>query len=148
MAARNRISWYGVACDADGAPQLAGLRAVAGETADLYYYRALGWCKRYCKRGQLAEWWPALAVSVRWPGRWEELRDLWRRHHVVVGTLDEIFDWDGVNGWLIRRLEAAAKHVADKRRAGRKSGKVRRKQKAEQQRDSRKVGWLVGGGGS
>lgn len=130
---RRFLQWFGCACDADQSPQLSMLRGETDDCGDLYYYRALSWCKRYAKKGQLAQWWPALAPAVRWPGTWEQLRELWRKCHVVEGSLDEIFDWFDVNGWILARANAAAKHMADKRRAGRASAKSRR-ERARQRR--------------
>jgi hypothetical protein len=118
--------WVAVSCDADASPQLDNLRALTDDAGDLYYYRAVVWLKRYCTKGQLSQWWPALARAVRWPSAWEDLRDLWRRCGLVTGSLDEIWDWQKTNGWIIERAEKAARHMERKRAAGRKSGRVRR----------------------
>lgn len=123
---RSHGLWAAVSCDVDACPQLDTLRVLTDDVGDLYYYRAVIWSKRFCPKGQLAQWWPALARAVRWPSPWEELRDLWRKAGVVVGSLDELFDWHKVNGWIIERAEKAARHMEQKRAAGRKSGRVRR----------------------
>ena len=126
MARKGYGLWFGVSCDADASPQLAMLRAETDDTGDLYYYRALGWCKRFCRTGNLADWWQALSTSIRWPGQWSELRDIWRKCHVVEGSLDSLFDWARLNSWLVGRQDKAKNHMAEKRAAGVASGKSRR----------------------
>lgn len=130
---RHKGLWFGTSCDAEASPPLAMIRAEHGDMWDVFYYRAEGWCKRFERTGCLAKWWPALASSLRWPGSPESMAESFRKCHLVSGPADELYDWHRLNGWLNDRQEAAAKHMEDKRKAGKASGRARRA-KAKQMR--------------
>jgi hypothetical protein len=129
--------WYAVDVSLDNSPPLASLRQFQGPTADVYFYRALAFCKLYARGGAIREMWPAVAGFVRWPDSWEDLRDLWRNAGLVFGPEDELFQWMGTNGWLIAKGEAAAKRSRQNRRAARIGAKRRRAARLQAKRTTK-----------
>lgn len=127
---RKHTSWFAIQCKAFAGPQLSMARGELGRISDLHYVYAHAWCKQYAQNGQLRDWWPALAEHVGFEYGWEALRDLWRKCCIVVGPMDEIFDWYETNGWILRdqigRAESMAALRASRSTAGKKSGKARR----------------------
>jgi hypothetical protein len=125
---RRRVSresnrrWFAIDCSADSSPPLFRLRNQAGPLADVYYYRAVAFCKLYAPDGQLENSWPDLAAYLRWPDAPEELRDLCRACGVVSPPRDRLYLWFESNGWILRQKAADAaahrqKRTDDKRRA-------------------------------
>jgi hypothetical protein len=109
------------------------LRAELCPTADAYYYRAVAYCKEFCPNGQLQGRWDDLAACIDWPlgdgYGVERLRELFRTCGLAVGPLDELWNWDDTNGWIIRQFETNRIRKEEKRKAGKASGKARRKAK-------------------
>ena len=119
-------------------PPLANLRAQLGPLHDVYFYRAMLWCKEYLRSGRLEGAWSALASFVQWPDDAEALAIAFRLAGVVSGEHDDMWEWDEYNGWLIRRAKEESERKRKERqaakaksRAGVKSGKARRR-KAKQ----------------
>ena len=126
-------TWFAVPCQADASPPLARLRDAAGEYADVLYFRTLAFCKLYAPQGQMLNAWDDLRRFVRWPGETAELRDLFLACGIASGPSHEIYLWDASNGWLIRKYAADAKRHADKRKAGRASGRARKRARTVEQ---------------
>lgn len=125
---RNHTTWAAISVDADQSPPLMLMREERGDLADVYFYRTVLWCKRFCKQGEIRDRWLELSLCLRWPRDEgiEALRDLFRACGVVVGPFDTLWCWEDTNGWIARKYERDRARQEAKRRAGRASAKVRR----------------------
>jgi hypothetical protein len=131
------VIWAGITVSAPESSPLLDFCETYGDTADAYYYRAVCWCKKFHRSGQITstatlaptDVWRELARAIRWPRPFEELRDTWRQCRVVVGPADQLFDWEESNGRIMRAKEQDRLNKERKRKAGRASGKARRKKK-------------------
>ena len=122
-------AWFAVDCAADQSPPLVRLRAAAGPQADIYYVRALAFCKLYAPAGDLETLWADLAAFVRWDGAPGELRDLFRAVGLALPPRDRLYLWYESNGWILRaRAADAAKHRKLRAKADRhaKAERIRR----------------------
>jgi hypothetical protein len=97
------------------------------DLADIYYLRALSFCKQFAQAGELENSWDDLRVFIRWPGELSELRDAF----CECGIVDRqrrclLYRWEESNGWIVRKYAQDAKRQMDKRKAGRASARARR----------------------
>jgi hypothetical protein len=134
--------WYAVDVSLRNSPPMATFRQVHGPTADAFFYRAYEFCKLYARAGAVRTMWPALANFVGWHKSADELRDAWRACGLVFGTEDELFQWMGVNGWILAKQDADRKRSEKNRRAARIGQRKRRAARAAAKRTTN--GRLVG----
>ena len=120
-------TWVAVSCDADQSPELMRLRDILGETGDVFYYRAVAWCKKFEHFGMLSDHWGILRRATRFEGSADELRDAFRMSGAVLpDRKDQLFDWVRTNGWILAKQEKDRKRVEARRKAAKVSAKVRR----------------------
>jgi len=106
------------------------MREVGGPTADAYYYRATSWCMVYNRSGNMRGRWSAFrAWDGTWTGAAAELEALFVRAGACVGELEQLFDWDRTNGWILRKRKEDVVRQAKKRKAGLASARARRRKR-------------------
>jgi hypothetical protein len=112
------------------------LRARAGDTADVYYYRTLAFCKQFSRMGSVWGQWEDLAAFIRFPGAARELEALFVDANVV--SFDgRVWGWYEWNGRIIEAMDADAKYRALKRKAER-SAEVAKIKKRENRKRGKK----------
>jgi len=119
--------WAALPCDVHYSEPMARVRRMYSPTADVYYYRAIAWCKAYeVKSGEMFGRWEGFAAWAQWPDSPEGLEHLFTASGLVVGAKQELFWWYRFNGWILAKYDRDAKRQRDRRRAGKASAKARR----------------------
>lgn len=121
-----RGNFAAIPTSAHHSPPLLMLRHSLGPLGDVYFYRALLFCKEYLRSGELVSSWSALACYAAWPDDPEAMQLAFRAAGAVCGPKDELWEWHQYNGWLIQMRKRAADKKARQRAAGRASGRARR----------------------
>jgi len=117
-----RGSWVAWAVDLDRHPAILRLREATGdETAEAYFLRALAFCKAYADHGCIqpkcdAELWDDLRAFVRWPERFDPIKQVFRLCGLVEGAACMLLGWRAYNGWILERSKADAKRKAEERK--------------------------------
>ena len=117
--------WLAWPADMDRHPAVMRFRVDAEDpNAEIYFLRALTFAKAYaqhgCMRpamGTIADHWLDLSAFIRWPGKPDDLRDLWRSCGLVLGEVDRLLLWDEYNGWQIGKYRKDAKRKEIERAA-------------------------------